>query len=182
MNKLHSFAFYALVTPAITLGAGSVLAQQYDEQDADRDEQSTQRDQGATQSTDKDQRAGQSGSEQAEEQRSTRGEAREEARMQSRGYMDSAPANGMHASELIGMDVETTGDEELGAIEDLILDQNGQVVAIVVGVGGFLGMGEKDVAIGWGHVTTSGTADDRDLRVDVTREDLRSAPKFERRE
>ncbi|WP_019595166.1 PRC-barrel domain-containing protein [Thioalkalivibrio sp. ALM2T] len=170
MNKLHSFAFYALVTPAITLGAGSVLAQQYDERDVDRDAQSTQSEQG--------QRAGQSDSKSAEDYSA----ARDEARMQHRGYMDSSPANSMHVSELIGTDVKTTSDEDLGSVDDLIIDENGQVVAIVIGVGGFLGMGEKDVAIGWGHVTTSGTADDRELRVDVTREELRSAPEFERRD
>ncbi len=64
-------------------------------------------------------------------------------------------------------------------IGDLIIDQDGQVVAVVVNVGGFLGMGEKDVAIDWNKVKMSGNADDRDLRVDMTREELETASEFE---
>nr|WP_231369386.1 PRC-barrel domain-containing protein [Thioalkalivibrio sp. AKL19] len=196
MKKLHSFALYALVAPAISLGAGSVLAQQHDE-GTDRGAQSSERDQGATGYSDRDSErdamrsqrdkdgkefgmeggAGQHGSQQAGDRRDSGDHLAER-----KGYLDSAPANGMQASDIIGTDVTTSGDENLGSVDDLIIDQNGQVVAIVVGVGGFLGMGQKDVAIGWGHVTTSGTADDRQLRVDVTRDELRDAPKFQRRD
>lgn len=164
MKKLRSLALYALVAPAITLGAGSVLAEQTG-QKTERQQQSSQYEQGA----------GQSGSQQMQD-----GQAMgEQSRMQRQGYMASAPAQGMHASDLIGLDIKTTDDENVGAVSDLIIDRDGQVVAVVVGVGGFLGMGEKDVAIGWDHVTASGTADDRELRVNLTRDELRSAPKFE---
>lgn len=163
MKKLHSFAFYALITPAMTLGAGSLLAQQTT--DLDSEPQSTQ--------PDKD--AGQSDSHAATDTRN----ASDESRMHKRGYMASSPANAMQMSTLIGAEVKTASDENVGSVSDLIIDKNGQVVAIVVGVGGFLGMGEKDVAIGWGHVTKSDTGDEQELQVDVTREDLRSAPEFE---
>ncbi|MEX2494479.1 MAG: hypothetical protein WD448_00240, partial [Woeseia sp.] len=71
-------------------------------------------------------------------------------------------------------------------------------------VGGFLGIGEKNVAIGWDELTISGGtsaskmpgaaehdpgsedhtlgSDELDLRIDLTREDLTSAPKFEDRD
>lgn len=52
-------------------------------------------------------------------------------------------------------------------------------MAIVVGVGGFLAIFERDVAIGRDDVTRSGTSDDQELRIKVTREDLNSAPEFE---
>ena len=100
--------------------------------------------------------------------------------MQNRGYISSAPANGTQASNLIGAGVTTTGGENVGPVSDLIIDQHGQIVAIIVGVGGFLGMGEKDVAIGWDDVTRSGTSDEQELQIDVTREDLRPAPEFAR--
>lgn len=63
-------------------------------------------------------------------------------------------------------------------MSDLIIDKDGQVVAVVVGVGGFLGMGEKNVAIPWDDVTKSGTAEEQELRIDATREELQSAPEF----
>src|ERR1051325_11352741 len=51
------------------------------------------------------------------------------------------------ASDLIGTRVVSANNESIGDINDVIVDRNGQVMAAVVGVGGFLGIGEKDVAI-----------------------------------
>lgn len=67
---------------------------------------------------------------------------RDKLRTKNRGYMGSAPANGMQASNLIGAEFKTSSDEDVGSVSDLIIDENGQVAAIVVGVDGFLGMGE----------------------------------------
>lgn len=107
-------------------------------------------------------------------------DARSQSGMQHRGYIATAPENGMQLSELMGAEVSTAREEDVGSVDELIIDENGQIVAIVVGVGGFLGMAEKDVAIGWGHVTRSGTAGDQELRIDVTGDELRAAPAFER--
>jgi sporulation protein YlmC with PRC-barrel domain len=51
------------------------------------------------------------------------------------------------ASKLIGLDVYNEGHEKLGDISELILDKDGKVSAVVIGVGGFLGMGEHDIAV-----------------------------------
>jgi sporulation protein YlmC with PRC-barrel domain len=51
------------------------------------------------------------------------------------------------ASKLMGLDVYNEGNEKLGDINELILDKNGKVAAVVIGVGGFLGMGEHDIAV-----------------------------------
>ncbi len=182
MKKLHSFAFCALVTPAITMGASSVLAQQSTDQDMERKDYSTQRDRGATPASPASKQGdhGMKDSKQFEFQGvADRRHTGDQSQKKNRSYLESVPANGMHASELIGANVSTKADEEVGSVSDLIIGEDGQVRAIIVGVGGFLGMGEKDVAIGWGHVTSAGTADERDLRIDVTREELRSAPEFE---
>lgn len=64
-----------------------------------------------------------------------------------------APANKMmlkgnwRASKLIGLNVYNEANEKLGDVNELILDQNGKVAAVVIGVGGFLGMGEHDIAV-----------------------------------
>lgn len=154
MNKLHSFVLCALVTPALALSSGIALAEKAADQEYDQQQQNTQGDQ-------------QTGA---------------QSPMQNQRYMDAAPTDGMQASNLIGAEVTTTGDEEVGAISDLIIDQDGNVVAVVVSVGGFLGMGEKDVAIGWDEVSRSGTPEEQELRIDMTRDDLNSAPEFERQE
>lgn len=51
------------------------------------------------------------------------------------------------SSKLIGLDVYNQADEKLGDINELLLDAEGRVKAVVIGVGGFLGMGEHDIAI-----------------------------------
>ena len=51
------------------------------------------------------------------------------------------------ASKLEGMDVYNNGNEKIGDINELILDQSGRVEAVVIGVGGFLGLGEHNVAV-----------------------------------
>lgn len=51
------------------------------------------------------------------------------------------------ASKLMGLDVYNDANEKLGDINELILDKDGKISAVVIGVGGFLGMGEHDIAV-----------------------------------
>jgi len=55
--------------------------------------------------------------------------------------------NQLMASKLMGTTVVGTNNESIGDVNDVILDRNGQAIAVVIGVGGFLGIGEKDVAV-----------------------------------
>ncbi|HTO67878.1 MAG TPA: PRC-barrel domain-containing protein [Bradyrhizobium sp.] len=50
-------------------------------------------------------------------------------------------------SKVVGLSVYNNKDENIGAISDLLMDKSGNIKAVVVGVGGFLGMGEHLVAI-----------------------------------
>ena len=51
------------------------------------------------------------------------------------------------ASKLMGLDVYNEANEKLGDINELIMDKDGKINAVVIGVGGFLGMGEHDIAV-----------------------------------
>lgn len=51
------------------------------------------------------------------------------------------------ASKLVGVNVYNDNNESLGEINELLTDQQGKIQAVVIGVGGFLGMGERNVAI-----------------------------------
>jgi sporulation protein YlmC with PRC-barrel domain len=62
-------------------------------------------------------------------------------------FMTKMETNQIMASDLIGTRVVSANNESIGDINDVIVDRNGQVMAAVVGVGGFLGIGEKDVAV-----------------------------------
>lgn len=51
------------------------------------------------------------------------------------------------ASKVVGLNVYNSGNESLGSINDLLTDQQGSIKAVVIGVGGFLGVGEHLVAV-----------------------------------
>ena len=61
-------------------------------------------------------------------------------------YYSSTPGQ-MRASKLVGMNVKNNANETIGEINELILDKDGKVAAVVVGVGGFLGIGQREVAL-----------------------------------
>jgi sporulation protein YlmC with PRC-barrel domain len=51
------------------------------------------------------------------------------------------------STNLVGKTVYNLQDENIGSISDLILDRSGRVAAVIIGVGGFLGLGQSDVAV-----------------------------------
>ena len=51
------------------------------------------------------------------------------------------------ASKLIGVNVYNDQDEKLGDINEILLDKSGKVDGVVIGVGGFLGMGRQDIMV-----------------------------------
>src|SRR6201990_2529106 len=61
--------------------------------------------------------------------------------------MPSSFQGNWRASKLVGLNVYNDKNESVGSINDLLTDKNGKVVAVVIGVGGFLGVGEHLVAI-----------------------------------
>src|SRR4051812_15420642 len=62
------------------------------------------------------------------------------------------PGQMLASRQLVGAAVVGPNNERIGDVNDVLLDRNGQAVAIVVGVGGFLGIGEKDVAVRFNQV------------------------------
>jgi sporulation protein YlmC with PRC-barrel domain len=51
------------------------------------------------------------------------------------------------ASKFMGVDIYGTNNEKIGDVKDIVLDHQGVIQAVVIGVGGFLGIGEKNVAV-----------------------------------
>ena len=84
-------------------------------------------------------------------------------------------ADGHLATDLIGKTVYNgTGEEaeNIGEVNDLVLDEEGEVSAIVVGVGGFLGIGQKEVALEYDLVEWAEQDGERWLVVETTAEAL----------
>jgi len=83
----------------------------------------------------------------------------------------------VRAQTLLGVDV-TNGQDTIGDVSDLVVTEEGQVEAIVVGIGGFLGIGEKWVALDWHTVKLTEQNGSRVFVVKATREQLEAMPEF----
>ncbi len=84
------------------------------------------------------------------------------------------------ASSIMGMSIQNgTGKDaaQIGTINDLIMNKQHQLVGIVVGVGGFLGIGQKNVGIPWTEVRNINPEKGVAV-VDVTKKELSQAPAF----
>ena len=86
------------------------------------------------------------------------------------------------ASKFNGTDVIGTDDAKIGDVSDVLFDKDHKVVAFIVGVGGFLGIGSKDVAIDPTSFSAvpGKDANDMKLRLSMTKDELKAAPTFER--
>jgi hypothetical protein len=80
--------------------------------------------------------------------------------------------------EVIGKNVVNVKDEEVGTIADLVMDQDQKLVGVVLSVGGFLGIGDKWVAVPVDQIDFPAADQPARLRVAVTKEQLTNAPDF----
>ena len=84
-------------------------------------------------------------------------------------------------SKFKGTDVIGTDDKKIGDVSDVLFDKDKKILAYIVGVGGFLGIGSKDVAIDPASFQTVPGKDQNDfkLRLAMTKDELKAAPAFE---
>ena len=89
----------------------------------------------------------------------------------------SHQANEMRASKLIGTKVVNAANETIGDINEIVLNKDGKVAAVVIGVGGFLGMGEREVAINFNSIRMArDQSNNLVLTMDATKDALKAAP------
>lgn len=87
------------------------------------------------------------------------------------------------ASELIGQDIHNTTDDELGEIKDLVLDpQRARVNYFVLSSGGFLGMGDKLIAVPWEGLQVSLKDKKPRYVLSIAKERLQTAPQFDEKD
>jgi hypothetical protein len=81
--------------------------------------------------------------------------------------------------EILGKEVRSATDENMGRIVDIIVDRTGQVRAAVVDFGGFLGVGSRKIAIAWNalHFPANGNKVER-VTLEWTRDQVRAAPEY----
>jgi len=91
-----------------------------------------------------------------------------------------ANAKIMTASDFIGKRVYTKAGEDIGEVNDLIVSDNGSVQAVILGVGGLLGLGEKDVAVTMQSIEMQADGSTAKLVVDASKDQLTNAPGYDR--
>jgi sporulation protein YlmC with PRC-barrel domain len=90
------------------------------------------------------------------------------------------PEAAMHNAleSVLGREVRTSTDGDVGRIIDVLVDRNGRVEAVVIEFGGFLGIGTRKIAVDWSAVRFDAGGDRSVLPVDVTHDQLRIAPEY----
>ncbi|MFU0504941.1 PRC-barrel domain-containing protein [Pseudaminobacter sp. NGMCC 1.201702] len=95
-----------------------------------------------------------------------------------------ARADGHLASNIIGENVYNgTSDDaqDIGKVNDVVIAPDGKVESVVIGVGGFLGLGEKNVAVNYSEIDWAERDGDRWLVVNTSKEQLEALADFDRR-
>ncbi len=94
------------------------------------------------------------------------------------------PAEGSLVTNIIGESVYNGLDdkaENIGKVSDVVLDKEGHAKSVVIGVGGFLGIGAKNVAFDYDKLQWAEKNGDRWLIAPATKEELTAQPDFDRR-
>lgn len=95
-------------------------------------------------------------------------------------YLTEQAEDQISANTFIGQSVYNNADESIGNIADLIIKKEGGIDAAVIGVGGFLGIGEKWVAVPFQNITVNQVPDTGEVKLTTTEtaESLEAAPEF----
>lgn len=93
--------------------------------------------------------------------------------------LSDVPSSVVKTKEVIGVDVENSQEENLGKIEEIILDKvTGSVRYVVLSFGGFLGLGDKLFALPWNSISYDESRDS--FILNVGKEKLERAPGFDK--
>ncbi len=95
-----------------------------------------------------------------------------------KGQMLTQPDNTMLSTELVGANVHASDQEKAGTVTNLIFSQDGNLSGLVVGVGGFLGLGARSIALKREDVQIRMDAGKPSVTIAATKADLEAAPAF----
>jgi hypothetical protein len=98
--------------------------------------------------------------------------------MASAQIMTSVPGGSVTVTDYYKQNVYDPSDNKIGEVADVLIDKDGRVTAVILAVGGFLGIGEKDVAIPFNALQVTQKDDKRYLVVNTTKDALEKAPGY----
>jgi hypothetical protein len=80
---------------------------------------------------------------------------------------------------ILGRQVVSTADENMGRIVDVVVEHSGQVRAAIIDFGGFLGVGSRKIAVDWGALHFPPPAQpDGKVTLELTRDQVKAAPEY----
>jgi len=83
------------------------------------------------------------------------------------------------AHGILGRDVRSAANEDMGRIVDVIVDREGAVRAAVIDFGGFLGVGSRKIVVDWNALRFSNVANKSDsITLDLTKDQVTAAPEY----
>jgi sporulation protein YlmC with PRC-barrel domain len=94
------------------------------------------------------------------------------------GLLTSVPSSSVTVTDWYKQDVYNRSNDKIGEVMDVLVGKDGHVQAAIVGVGGFLGAGEKDVAVSFNSIKQTMKNEKIYLTMDTTKDALKKAPGF----
>jgi hypothetical protein len=89
-----------------------------------------------------------------------------------------APTTKIAAAGILGRNVAGPDGKVIGRVVDVLVDAGSNPRAAVIDFGGFLGVGTRRVAVNWSDLTFPPTGTDTDIKLDLTADQIRSAPTY----
>jgi PRC-barrel domain len=88
------------------------------------------------------------------------------------------PAKPRDLESVLGREIRTRVEEDVGRIIDLLADHNGHVQAAVIEFGGFMGIGTRKIAVEWSTLRFEREGKQPVVTLEMTRDQLRRAPEY----
>ncbi|MBX9709700.1 MAG: PRC-barrel domain-containing protein [Xanthobacteraceae bacterium] len=83
------------------------------------------------------------------------------------------------AHGILGRDVRSAANEDMGRVVDVIVDRTGTVRAAVIDFGGFLGVGSRKIVVDWNALHFGSIANKADsITLELTQDQVRAAPEY----
>jgi sporulation protein YlmC with PRC-barrel domain len=79
---------------------------------------------------------------------------------------------------VLGRQVGSITGEDMGRVVNVVVDRSGQVRAAIIDFGGFLGIGNRKIAIDWNALHHFATPEDDRITLDLTRDQVKAAPEY----
>ena len=92
--------------------------------------------------------------------------------------MSTAPIDSFTVTQYYKQNVYDASDKKIGQIADVLVSKDGKIGAVVIGAGGFLGMGKHDVLVPFSAIKSTDKKGKSYLVMDTSKDDLKNAPTF----